>query len=288
MSYKTILFYSIFILLLIIILSLYQTYLSLHPPRIPNDRTPADLGLKYDDITLTTEDNLKLSAWYIPSKNKTSKSIILAHGHPFNKANILDFAPFLHQKYNLLFFDFRAMGDSEGNFISGGYHEQKDLKAAINYLKKEKNISNIGALGVSMGAAVIILEAAHNKEIKAIVADSSYKDLHTIAQDLYKPFSIFKYPFIFFSELFAKIIYSIDIKETSPVTKVKNVKAPMFIVHGEIDYQISVESSKAIYENANQPKELWIAKDTNHVQTHFKYKQEYEKKVLEFFDKYLK
>jgi len=288
MPYKTLLFYIILILLAIIILSLFQTYLATHPPKIPNDRTPADLDFKYEDITLVTEDSIKLSAWYIPSKIKTNKSIILAHGHPFNKANILGFAPFLHEKYNLLFFDFRAMGDSSGSFISGGYYEQKDLRAAINYLKKEKNASKIGALGISMGASVIILEAANNPDIYAIVADSSYKDLHSIANDLYSPLFIFKYPFIFFSELFAKLIYDIDIKETSPVNKVKEVKIPIFIIHGDIDDQIPVEASKAIYENANQPKELWIAKNTNHVQAHSEYKQEYETRVLEFFDKYLK
>ena len=287
MPYKTILFYLIFILLLIIILSLYQTYLSLHPQKISNNRTPEDLGLNYENVNLTTEDNIKLKAWYIPALNKTNKSIVLTHGHPFNKANILDFAPFLHQKYNLLFFDFRAMGNSDGSFISGGYHEQKDLRAAINYLKKVKNASSIGAFGISMGAAVIILEAAHNKDIKAIVADSSYKDLHTVAQDLYRPFSIFKYPFILFSEMFAKLIYGIDIKETSPVNKVKDVKAPIFIIHGDIDDQIPVEASHAIYNNANQPKELWIAKNANHVQAHSLYQEEYEERVLNFFKKYL-
>ncbi len=288
MPYKTILFYIIIILLAIIILSLFQTYLATHPPKIPNDRTPADLGLKYEDITLITEDKIKLSAWYIHAAKKTNKAIVLAHGHPFNKANILDFAPFLHEKYNLLFFDFRAMGDSSGKFISGGYYEQKDLRAAINYLKNEKNASKIGALGISMGASVIILEAANNPDIHAIVADSSYKDLHSIANDLYSPLFIFKYPFIFFSELFAKLIYGIDIKETSPILKVKEIKVPLFLIHGEIDDQIPVESSKAIYENANQPKELWIAKNTNHVQAHFVHKKEYEERVLEFFDKHLK
>ncbi len=288
MAYNTILFYILFIVLVIIALSFYQTYLSLHPPKIPNNRTPSDIGLKYHNVTLITEDNIKLSAWYIPSENKADKAIVLTHGHPFNKANIMDFAPFLHQRYNLVFFDFRAMGESSGSFISGGFHEQKDLRAAINYLKKEKNASSIGAMGISMGAAVIILEAAHNNDINAIVADSSYKDLHTVVNDLYRPFWIARYPFVFFSELFAKLMYGIDIKETSPADKVKDVKVPIFIIHGDLDDQVPVDSSKVIYNNANERKELWIAKNANHVQAHSKYKEEYEKRVLKFFDKYLK
>lgn len=93
------------IILFIALMSLYTAYFSTHPPRQPIDITPKALGYGYEAVSFNTEDGVEIKAWFIPAENKTKKTIIALHGYPFNKANILGFAEFLHEKYNLLFFD---------------------------------------------------------------------------------------------------------------------------------------------------------------------------------------
>lgn len=44
-------------------------YTNIHPGRSPISVTPAELGLKAEDVTLRTEDGITIKGWYIPSKN---------------------------------------------------------------------------------------------------------------------------------------------------------------------------------------------------------------------------
>ncbi len=276
------LFITISIIFIIIFISFYTVYISTHPRKYISAAKPSDFNLEYEQVTLKTKDNITLKGWFIPS-NYSNSAIIVAHGYPFDKGNVLGFAPFLHKHYNLLFFDFRYLGESEGKFTSVGFHEKKDMQAAVQYLK-EKDIENIGAIGFSLGASAIIMD--NNKDIKAIVADSPYAELDLMVNDMYRPFFFLKYPFIWTTKLFAKLLYNIDINSVSPKNAIKYAQAPILLIHGEKDSQISVKHSILLHE-ANPDTELWIIENADHGQAHALKTKEYEKKVLEFFDKHL-
>ena len=278
---NNILKYTLFILAFILIISLYSLLISIFPRKHITPIQPSDLNLKYKNITLTTSDNIKLDAWFIPN-NKTKNAIIVGHGYPFDKGNILPIAEFLHRNYSLLLFDFRAMGRSEGRYTTVGYKEVEDVKAAIKYLK-EKNL-NIGAMGFSLSAATIIM--AKSPEIKAIVADSSYANLNLMIDSLYRQFLFLRYPFTLTTKLLARIILKIDTKKISPQTSIAQLKTPILLIHGEKDSQIHVENSYLL-KKANHNAELWIVKGADHGQAYSIKKQEYEKKVMDFFNKHL-
>ena len=286
-AYK-IISWAVIIAVWIILVSLYATYSSTHPPRQPIDITPKDINLDYEAVSFDTDDGVEIKAWFIPAEDRTKLTIIALHGYPFNKANILGFARFLHKDYNLLFFDFRAMGESAGKLTTGGFYEQKDLAAAIKYLKENKNITKVGTLGFSLGAAVSILSVKDNPEIKAIVSDSGYATLDRIIRSMYRQFFFLKAPFVKCSEFFAEVLFGIDIAKVSPLDEIKKINTPILFIHGERDSQIPVENSKLLYEAANQPKELWIIKEADHGESHYLQGKEYERRVLEFFDRYLK
>jgi len=273
-----ILLYTTFIIVFIIIISIYGILISIFPRRHITDINPSDLGLEYKDVTLTTSDNIKLKGWFIPN-NKTSKAIIVCHGYPFDKGNVLDFASFLHKNYSLLFFDFRAMGQSEGKYTTVGYKEVEDLNAAVKYLKNN-NIKKIGALGFSLGAATIIM--AKNPEIKAIVADSSYANLNLMIDSTYRQFFFLKYPFTFTTKLLARLILKINTREVSPEKAIKETTTPILLIHGKKDSQIQVENSYRLHK-ANPDTQLWVV-EADHGEAHYVKRKEYEKKVLDFFN----
>jgi len=280
---KKIVIYSIFIILFIVIVALYGILISVFPRRHVTAIKPSDIGLKYENVTLKTSDNINLKAWFIPN-NRTKNAIIVCHGYPFDKGNILSYTSFLHKEYNLLFFDFRAMGESLGKHTTIGYKEVEDVKAAISYLKK-REIKRIGAIGFSLGAATILM--TKSKDIKAIVADSSYASLDLMINALYKQFFFLKYPFVAATKIFTKLILKIDTAELSPEGAIKEIKTPVLLIHGERDNQISVENSYLLHK-ANPKTELWIVEGANHGEAYYLKGEEYEKRVLEFFSHHLR
>lgn len=279
---KKILVVIIIIIICIVVISVYGFFVSIHPRRFISKETPKDYGLEYEDVVLVTEDNLKLKAWFIPS-NYSNAAIIVSHGYPFDKGNVLGFAPFLHEHYNLLFFDFRGMGESEGKFTSVGYYEKRDVEAAIKYLKK-RNITDIGGIGFSLGGATLIM--TNSKDMKAIVADSSYANLDLMVKDLYRQFFIFKEPFVYITKILSRFILKMDPDKVAPMEVIKEAKMPVLLIHGGKDSQIAVENSRLLHK-ANPRTELWIVEEADHGEAHYLRKDEYEKRVLEFFDKYL-
>ena len=270
------------IVLIIILLSLFNFYLSVRPGKWPIEFTPESFNLKYENITFES-DGLKLKGWFIPAKS--NKTIIVMHGYPTNKADVLPFSMFLLKKYNVFLFDFRSFGESEGSYTTAGYKEVNDLDAAVEYLKTRKDSKQIGALGFSLSGAVAIMNK--NNDIKAIVADSAYANLNHIINEMYRHFFVFKYPFVYLTRLYGKIFFGVDVKDISPMDSIKTINKPVLIIHGSKDSQIPVKEAYLLHE-ANKKTELWIVNNSNHGAAYAMNKKEYEKRVLDFFEKHLK
>lgn len=275
----------------------YKAYYFLRPERRLIEKTPKDLDMDYEDVKFTTSDGLKLAGWFIPSKKtclpagrKKEPVIIFCHGHPANRTELLDLAPAFISNYNLLLFDFRGLGESEGLYTALGAKESRDLIGAINYLKTrdDVDIQKIGVLGFSMGGAVALMTAENCSEIRAVVADSAYANLvKTIEEVGFKGFGPAKKMMTSFSIFMAQKFFNIDIREVSPEESVKKLKIPIFLIHARDDQRISFENSKTIYEAAQCPKEFWLVPNGGHEAVWQEKKEEYQKRVLDFFQKHL-
>lgn len=235
-------------------------------------------------LPLRPSDGLKLKGWFLPS-NKSSNTIIVMHGYPTNKANVLPSSMFLLKKFNVFLFDFRSFGESEGSYTTAGYKEVNDLEAAVKYLKNRKDVKNIGALGFSLGGSVAIMTKKDN--IKAVVADSAYSNLNNMIEAMYRNFLLFKYPFVQLTKAYSKIFFGLDPKNVSPESAIKDINKPVLIIHGKKDSQIPVNEAYVLHD-ANKKTELWIAENADHGKIYALNKEEYEKRVLEFFERNLK
>ncbi|MBW2992786.1 prolyl oligopeptidase family serine peptidase [Candidatus Woesearchaeota archaeon] len=274
----------VIVFVVVIFISLFQFYISVRPPRYKTDDSPEKRGLKYENVTLETKDKLKLKGWFIPN-NKTKNAVIVGHGYPFSKENVLSFADFLHDDYNLLFYDFRYFGESEGKYTTAGYKEAEDIDAAIDYLKK-KGMKNIGGIGISLSAAALLMNK--NDELKAIVADSSYYSMDEMIKELYWIFPwISKMPFVWMTKLYSWLFLGINSGKVSPLENVKQLDKPIFYIHGASDRQILAKNSEILHENSKNST-LWIVEGARHVQSHYENPVEYERRVLEFFNENLK
>lgn len=283
-----------------LLVSFFAFYTSIRPKKMESSSTPESFGYQYEAVNFKTEDKLNLKGWFIPAlpeqggsaeikEDTKAKTIIILHGYPAEKGDVLNWALFLHNNYNLFFFDFRYFGESEGKYTTLGWKEQKDLQAAVAYLKTRSGIDSqkIGVMGFSLGGAVAVMGSGNIPEVKAIVADSPFASLDNLAESLFKKFSFLKKPLIWSTRQWCKLFLKFDFSVVSPVTAVGNSKTPLLLIHGDQDKQIPLENSKQIFDVAKSPVELWQVNEADHGEAYFLNKDIYEQKVLRFFEKYL-
>ena len=274
----------VFAVSLLIVFSLLIFYMSIHPQKIITDLVPSDFGLKYEEVVFNSTDGIRLSGWFLPN-NRTKAAIIVMHGYPADKANLLGVADFLSKDFNVFLFDFRSFGKSGGKYTTAGYLERNDLLGAVRYLEKEKNITKIGLYGFSLGGAVALM--ANHENVKAIVTDSAYAELSHMAENMYRIFFVLKHPLAYLTKLYGILFLGINIDDASPVGNIKNIKVPILLMHAGKDSQIPASEANLLH-NANKKAELWIVENAEHGMAHSVNPEKYEEKVAGFFRENLK
>ena len=268
---------------ILIILSLWGFYISIRPPKILSSITPRDLNMAYEKVSFKTADGLILRGWYIPSVKTTVKTLILLHGYPADKGNILPALAFLHEDFNLLLFDFRYLGESAGSYSTAGAREVEDLLAAIQFLKG-RSITELGVWGFSMGGAVALMTIAKAPEIRAVVSESSYANLNDMALELFK-IPLLNYPMAYLVRLWAKLFLGIDLRDVSPAERVRHTAIPILLTHSSgdevIPFSHGQELRQALAKNPNA--EFWFKDRAIHGQLDLDYRQ----RVRDFFLKHM-
>ncbi len=283
------------IILIILALSFVLVYANTHPPRYPLDVPPSRLGAEYETVAFTAKDGVELAGWLIRPAipRKRSPAIIICHGVGANKSDFTELAvSFAQRGYAVLTFDFRAHGESKGRRTSLGYHEQKDIAAALAFLRSRQEVipDRIGVYGFSMGGAAAVLTAANTPGFSAVVADSAFASLRDMARTAITGFyHLPSFPFLQLTVLGYDLYFQTDADRISPVNVIASLSpVPVFIIAGDGDELIPVGNGKRLYEAAREPKELWIIHNAFHGATLAAAGKEYERRVGDFFDRSLR
>lgn len=222
-------------------------YGAMRPQRALSDVVPEQYGLEYSNVTLTTSDGLKLAAWYVPRNGEpTDTAVIVLHGYPADKGDLLPRSSFLIDRYNLLYVDFRYFGRSEGSYTTAGAREVRDLLAAVDHLKKERGMRQIGVYGFSMGGAVALMGAAQTDDIDAVVAEAPYADLASMVDEMYRYLGPMQGPLAWSTDTFAKVVLRTDLSDVSPEKAVRGLKTPVLLVHSREDKVIPFRNAERI------------------------------------------
>ena len=80
----------------------------------------------------------------------------------------------------------------------------------------------------------------------------------------------------------------IDVKDLRPIDYVGEINSPKLFIAGEKDEHTTIDESQTLFAAASEPKELWIVPDAKHIDFYLLVKEEYEQKVLSFFEKNLR
>jgi fermentation-respiration switch protein FrsA (DUF1100 family) len=138
------------------------------------DRTPADLGLDYEDVTFDARDGTTLAGWYLPSAN--GAAVVLRHGASSTRSAVLDHAAVLHAGgYGVLLVDARGHGGSGGDPMDLGWYGEADVTGAVDHLRTRPEVdpARIGVVGMSMGGEEAIGAAGADDRIAAVVAEGA-------------------------------------------------------------------------------------------------------------------
>lgn len=149
---------------------LLSAWLFTHPPRLrPTDRTPANWGAAYEDVTLSS-DGGHLRGWYVPSRN--GAAVVLLHDHGANRLAVAPHAEMLTRAgYGVLLLDLRAHGRSDGRRFDPGAAVD-DALAAVAWVARRHDVqARVAVLGVGLGGTLALHAAARNAFIRGAVAD---------------------------------------------------------------------------------------------------------------------
>ncbi len=252
--------------------------------------TPAAYNLAYEDVLITSTDNIHLLGWYIPTHN--GAVIMAQHGYKSNRGEMLNEAAMLARHgYGVLITSVRAHDYSDGEQISFGVHEMDDLDAWYRYLVTRPDIdpARIGILGNSYGGSLVIEYAAENAAIKAVVANSAFSSIDdTIDTSVRHYANVPSFPFVPLIEFWAEREIGVKATDLSTTQWISQLSPrPVFLMQGGADVIISPTSGDRLYAAAGEPKELWYEADLGHTMFDNARPAEYEARVTSFFDRYL-
>ena len=241
---------------------------------------------------LTSTDNLKLSAIYLPAEKKSDKTVIVAHGYMGNAETMANYAKLFHDiGYNVLVPDARGHGNSEGNYIGFGWPERKDYVQWVDKILAENGSSQkIVLYGVSMGAATVMMTSGESlpENVKAIIEDCGYSSVNEeLAYQLKDMFRLPSFPLIQVTSLITKIRAGYFFGEASAVKQLEKNKRPMLFIHGDTDTFVPYDMLDKVYHATKGPKEKYVVKGAEHAKAYTEDPEKYQSVLKGFLAKYV-
>ena len=248
---------KMYILFLVILVSLVYFFASLglyifqrdllyHPTE--NNYDGDKLTVNIQEVKIVTDDNIDLLAWYHNKDINKFKTILFLHGNAGSLENrIHKINHFEDMKINFLLLSWRGFSGNKGKPTEKGLYQ--DARSAVKWLVKQGVIEeNIIIYGESLGTG-ITTEIAQNKNFAGIILESPFTSMVAAGKS--------KYP-IFPIRLLLKDRYESD-------KKIKNIKSPVLIMHGEQDNIVPFWMGEKMFELANEPKYSYFSKYDDHM-----------------------
>ena len=213
--------------------------------------TPADRGLAFEDVSFTASDGTRLHGWYVPGTSAVTW--LWFHGNAGNIADRLDALAALHRNLgvNILIFDYRGYGKSEGRPSERGMY--LDGEAALAYLRSRPDVdaAKVVLYGRSLGCAVA-LETARRHGAYALVLESPFTSIRGMARRT-------------FPVLPAWLLVK---SRFDSLSKIHGIAAPVLVVHPEQDEVVPIAMGREVYEAAGGPKRFFVAEGAMHNDQH--------------------
>ena len=231
----------IYLILGIILLFFYIKFLErkgIYFPTKEIEVSPQERGLHYEELWIKTKDGFLLNAWFIPHP-KARFTLIFSHGNAGNISHRIEKIALLYNLgLNILIFDYRGYGKSQGAPGEKGFY--KDIEAVYLYAVEERKIppERIILYGESLGTAVSV-KLASERKVKAIILEGAFSCGRDMAKMMY-PFL----PNFFFGNSFDSL------------SRIKKITSHKLFLHSREDEVVPFSLALKLYQKAPSPKKL--------------------------------
>jgi uncharacterized protein len=253
------------------------------------DQVMADTRATREDFDVKAPDGAELRGWKMRPPAPNADWVILCHGVGDNRTGTLAYASFLlRHGYSVVMMDSRAHGTSGGDMATYGFKERDDTVAITDALYRTEKVRRLYAMGVSMGGAQVLVSAAVEPRISAVVAEDPFASLREVSYD---------YAGLHFSPTLGKTLFrpasiaaihsmakaaGYDPDQISPEHAVAERAFPVLLICGTRDVIIPCRHAERIYNAATGPKELWVVPGAEHASAMGVAPAEYEARVIQF------
>ncbi len=243
--------------------------------------------MRCEPVTVAARDGVSLKAWYYVPDSPNGKAIILLHGVGSNRQDMLPLGyMFLHRGYVVLMPDLRGHGES-GGLATYGVLEDGDTSVWLDWLDKAGYSGLSYGFGASLGAAVLLDSLRHESRFRAIVAESSYFDFPSIADEriarmLPGGLKWIAFPFVESGMVWARWHDGIDLRQASAATGLKSTRIPVLLIHGLMDNKTSPDNSRRLAA-LNPGARLWLVSGSRHADAWKTAPPEFEARVTGWF-----
>lgn len=253
---------------------------------------PKELVAQYGvftDIRIETEDGLQLNGWLFENPDTTDCGVIMVHGHGSNRYGMRYWMPYFWLKgCDVMMYDHRAHGNSEGIYGTFGVKESQDLLRVHERFKEATALENqeIGWVGASWGAATVLHAGSEANDLAFILADSPFKDLNAAVMERavrdYGSWVNLLRPTIY---AFVEWRGGFDPEQASTLEKAKHIDIPVLLIHSQTDEATSSDQSVAIAQAMKQ--ELLVFHHTDWGSFHTKDVREYPERYWQLIDAFM-
>ncbi|MGE0080967.1 MAG: alpha/beta hydrolase [Thiohalomonadaceae bacterium] len=223
---------------------------------------PAEVGVEARDEWFTAADGTRLHAWFLPARGTARGTVLFLHGNAENISTHLASVYWMPAYgYQVLLFDYRGYGYSEGKPSLPGIHQ--DFAAALEYVRTlpEVDPTRIVVFGQSMGGATAITGLAHSParaSVRALVVEGAPTSYRSLARELLSNSWLtwlFQWPL--------SLTISDDYRPIDAVDGISPV--PLLVVHSRDDEVIPSHHGVALHAAAREPRELWLVDGARHI-----------------------
>lgn len=269
------------------LLGVLTTLSLLYAPCSPGDQRPVDFGLTAEPVEIPAQIGGVFRGYFVPGRN--GATIVMPPPFTSDRTVRLPEAALLARHgYAVLTFESRRCAGLGS--LSLGYQEVSDVADALAYLnsRPDVNPARVGIHGFSSAGATAIMAAARYPQLRAVVAEGGYADFMNGAigsGDPTRPLSV--YFFVLYraaTRLTYRLITGISIDRLSPVSVIGQIEArPVLLIYGTHEPGLAGGRQQVAAAGGNA--ELWIVEGAGHGNYLQVAPQEYERRLVGFFDK---
>ena len=243
----------------------------------------------YRSHTLTASDGDPLEIWVLEPAAPRGR-LLLCHGYYANRYQMLSLAHGLREQgYETVLFEMRGHGTRPGP-CTLGIKERADAEAILRWAQSRDGSHPLplGAVGFSMGGAVICQLASRAPEVRALVVDSIYSRLFPVlTRAIREQYHLPAIPWAYLTWWTVQLLLGRRLAALDPVTLAPRLRRPLFAIQGGEERRVAPRLSDELFRQWAGPKEQWVGPQVAHVGMFAHAPDEYCRRVAAFFDRTL-